>query len=104
MTGATPQVPGAAARAVSGAPVGPLPVRRSELGRIFRALLRNRGAMVGLAIVAVYVLIALGVDWLPLRNPLQMVGTSRFAGPGSAMPFGADSFGRDLLSRILFGA
>ena len=69
-----------------------------------RRLLRNRAASIGLGIVAVYVLLALTADWLPLRSPLQIVGSNRMAGPSWALPLGADSFGRDLLSRIVFGA
>jgi peptide/nickel transport system permease protein len=76
--------------------------RRSD--RFARRLLTNRAAAVGLAIVALYMLLAITADWLPLRNPLQIVGANRMAGPGWSMPFGADSFGRDLLSRVVFGA
>src|SRR5207302_2523440 len=31
-------------------------------------------------------------------------GANRMAGPSWSMPLGADTFGRDLLSRIVFGA
>ena len=60
--------------------------------------------MIGLAIVAVYLLLAVFADVLPLRNPLQIVGSNRMAGPSWSMPLGADSFGRDLLSRLVYGA
>lgn len=69
-----------------------------------RALLRNRAAMVGLVVVAAYILTALLADVLPLRSPLQMTPASRMAGPSWEMPFGADTFGRDLFSRIVYGA
>jgi peptide/nickel transport system permease protein len=52
----------------------------------------------------VYVLLALTADWLPLRSPVQIVGANRMVGPSLALPLGADTFGRDLLSRIVFGA
>jgi peptide/nickel transport system permease protein len=67
-------------------------------------VLANQAAAIGLAIVAVYVLLALTADWLPIRSPLQIVGANRMAGPAWSMPLGADTFGRDLLSRIVFGA
>jgi peptide/nickel transport system permease protein len=67
-------------------------------------LVRNRAAAVGLAIVLVYVLLALSAEWLPLRSPVQIVGANRMAGPSWSMPLGADGFGRDLLSRIVYGA
>src|SRR5215218_7545334 len=69
-----------------------------------RRLLENQGAAIGLAIVAVYILLALTADWLPLRSPVQIVGSDRMAGPSWSLPLGADTFGRDLLSRIVFGA
>ena len=82
----------------------PGPRLRGGRERILRQLLHNRAALVGLAIVAAYVLIGLTVDWLPVRSPTQMTPASRMAGPSLSMPFGADALGRDLLSRILFGA
>lgn len=78
--------------------------RRPSSGGLARRLLTNQAASFGLAIVALYLLLAVAADWLPLRNPLQIVGANRMAGPAWNMPFGADSFGRDLLSRVVFGA
>jgi len=69
-----------------------------------RRLLENKAAVIGLAIVAVYVFLAIGADWLPLRNPVQIVPANRLAGPSWSLPLGGDSFGRDLLSRIVYGA
>jgi peptide/nickel transport system permease protein len=69
-----------------------------------RRLLGNPAAVIGLVIVGVYVILGLTADWLPLRNPLQIIGANRMAGPSWAEPLGADTFGRDLLSRIVFGA
>jgi len=69
-----------------------------------RRLLGNQAAAIGLTIVAVYILLALTADWLPLRSPVQIVGSDRMAGPSWSLPLGADTFGRDLLSRIVFGA
>jgi peptide/nickel transport system permease protein len=69
-----------------------------------KRLLSNQAATIGLAIVVLYVAVALSADYLPLRNPLQIVGSARMAGPSWSLPLGADTFGRDLLSRIVFGA
>src|SRR5437879_4172402 len=60
-------------------------------------------ALAGLALVAVYAAIAVGVAFLPLRDPLQVSG-DRLAAPTVAFPFGTDALGRDLFSRVLFGA
>src|SRR5438445_13255781 len=53
--------------------------------------------------VAIYAAIALTVGFLPLRDPLQ-VSADRLAAPTAAFPFGTDALGRDLFSRVLFGA
>jgi len=50
-----------------------------------------------------YALVAITVGVLPLRDPLQ-VSAQRLAGPSVEFPFGTDALGRDLLSRVLFGA
>lgn len=72
----------------------------ASLTRVFA----SRSALLGLLIVGVYVFLGVTADWLPLRNPLQIVGANRMAGPSWSLPLGADTFGRDLLSRIVFGA
>jgi peptide/nickel transport system permease protein len=77
---------------------------RARPGRLTGRVLGNQAAAIGLAIVVLYVVLGVTADWLPLRNPLQIVGANRMAGPSWTMPFGADTFGRDLLSRIVFGA
>jgi len=70
---------------------------------VTRAFFREPVAVVGLAMVAVYALLAVGVDLLPLRDPLA-VSDQRLAAPSAAFPFGTDALGRDLFSRVLFGA
>ena len=67
------------------------------------ALAREPVALLGLAMVAVYVLVAVAVGVLPLRDPLQ-VSAQRLAAPSLEFPFGTDALGRDLLSRVLWGA
>ena len=60
-------------------------------------------ALIGLVMVVTYVAIALLVSFLPLRDPLQL-SAQRLAAPSPEFPLGTDALGRDLLSRILFGA
>lgn len=76
---------------------------RFGLAGIAAALAREPVALVGLAMVAVYVAVALTVGFLPLRDPLAL-STQRLVGPSPDYPFGTDALGRDLLSRIMFGA
>jgi len=76
---------------------------RFGLAGIASALAREPVALVGLAMVALYVAVALTVGFLPLRDPLAL-STHRLVGPSPDYPFGTDALGRDLLSRIMFGA
>ena len=70
---------------------------------VLPAITREPVPLVGLAMVAIYAAVALGVGFLPLRDPLQ-ISAERLAAPSAAFPFGTDALGRDLLSRVLFGA
>jgi peptide/nickel transport system permease protein len=79
-------------------------VARPRAGGLPRRLIGNQAAAIGLAIVMLYVLLALTADLLPLRSPVQIVGANRMAAPSWSMPLGADTFGRDLLSRVVYGA
>ena len=67
------------------------------------AIAREPVALAGLVMVLLYLAIALTVSLLPLRDPLQPT-TLRLAAPSAEFPFGTDALGRDLLSRVLYGA
>lgn len=68
-----------------------------------RALRREPAALIGLAIVGAYVFVAAFAALLPLRDPL-LLSTQRLVPPGGAFVLGTDALGRDLLSRVIFGA
>ena len=70
---------------------------------LLATIAREPVAIAGLAMVAAYAAIALTVGVLPLRDPLQ-VSADRLAGPSAEFPFGTDALGRDLFSRVLWGA
>ena len=77
--------------------------RSFGLAGVGAAIVREPVALIGLVMVVVYVAIALTVSFLPLRDPLQ-VSAQRLVSPSPEFPFGTDALGRDLLSRIMFGA
>lgn len=60
-------------------------------------------AILGLAIIAINLIAALFAPWLAPHSETAQVGDIWML-PSSSMPFGTDSLGRDMLSRILFGA
>jgi peptide/nickel transport system permease protein len=89
-------------RAAQLAPAQDLPLvsRRSRL----HILLRNRLAVVGLTIVAFWVLASLLSPLLPLRDPYFEDLANRLQGPGIAgHALGTDAVGQDVLSRLLHG-
>ena len=71
--------------------------------RALRRLLRRRGAMVGLFIVAFFVLLAILAPWLAPYDPLATSWSAVRKGPGMAYLFGTDELGRDVLSRVIWG-
>jgi peptide/nickel transport system permease protein len=79
------------------------PARGFGLAGIAASIAREPVALLGLGMVILYATVALTVTFLPLRDPL-LPSTLRLTGPSADFPLGTDAFGRDLLSRILYGA
>jgi len=71
---------------------------------VWRALRRSPLTLAGLILVALFVLIALTAPWLALQDPLAQDLAHRLTGPSPSHPFGLDSLGRDVYSRVLYGA
>jgi len=60
-------------------------------------------AWIGIVIIAVNLLAAIFAPWIAPHSETEQVGDIWLL-PSAATPFGTDSLGRDMLSRILFGA
>ena len=67
------------------------------------AFLRHRSGMLGLILVIVMLASAVAAPWLAPHEPLSMTTVDRFAPPSVDYPMGADEFGRDIFSRLLYG-
>ena len=83
------------------------PAVARELSPARRALLRlmrRRGAMLGLAIVMIFVLIALFAPLIAPQDPLQTSWSAVRKAPSAQYLFGTDEIGRDVLSRVIWGA
>ena len=65
---------------------------------------RNRLALAGLVVVALLVVAAAGSPWLAPADPARQSLIEKRAPPGGKFLLGADEFGRDILSRVLFGS
>jgi peptide/nickel transport system permease protein len=77
---------------------------RHPLVDFLRRFVRHRLAMVGFTIVAALVVVGLFGRALAPYDPLGMDFGALFAPPSWTHPFGTDEFGRDIFSRVLYGA
>ncbi len=84
---------------------GPVRIQAGgELADLWRRLRRNRAAVAGAGIVLVFVLLAVLAPALVPFNPIQGNLNDRLQSPSATHWLGTDELGRDLLSRILYGA
>jgi peptide/nickel transport system permease protein len=77
--------------------------RRSEFRRAWNRFKRYRPAFVGLVFIGLLCIVALIPEVLAPYTATEFP-TTRGASPSWDHPFGADEIGRDLLSRMIFGA
>jgi peptide/nickel transport system permease protein len=80
------------------------PRHAGEFRRLFASLLRNPGAVIGLVLVVLLLLVAIFAPLIAPYDPMQMGAGKRLMSPTWSHPFGTDEFGRDLFSRVVFGA
>lgn len=82
----------------------------SPAAEFWQHFARNRGAVIGLWIIVALVLIAVGADLLAPYSPYATNQAAFLkppfwqAGGLLAHPLGTDAIGRDMLSRLIFGA
>jgi peptide/nickel transport system permease protein len=80
------------------------PATRGGLRRWWRRFARNRGAVFGLGVLIVIVLMSVFAPLLAPYDPLAQGVGPALQRPSLEHWAGTDSFGRDLLSRIIYGA
>jgi peptide/nickel transport system permease protein len=67
-------------------------------------LLRSPSGVIGLAIVLILLVAAAFAPWIAPFDPLRMAAGPRLQPPSATYLFGTDDFGRDVFSRIVYGA
>jgi ABC-type dipeptide/oligopeptide/nickel transport system permease subunit len=72
--------------------------------RHWQRLARDRWALTGLAIVTVLTVLALAAPWIAPADPLRGSLDVSLRAPSRVFWLGTDVQGRDILSRLLFGA
>jgi peptide/nickel transport system permease protein len=71
---------------------------------LLRSIRTTPKAVAGFVLVGVTVLVALLAPWIAPYDPLEINPISIYQAPGAAHWFGTDFYGRDVLSRMIWGA
>jgi peptide/nickel transport system permease protein len=97
----------------SGKPLVAAEIARSPRQIVWRALRNDRVAMLSLGVLALLVLLAVfaplvlrlvGAPGPDVQDPAALNGYGLPTGPSSAHLFGVDNLGRDVFSRVIYGA
>jgi peptide/nickel transport system permease protein len=83
--------------------VAETPAAQRRRAGIWTQIARHKMAATGAALVILVILSALLAPWLAPHDPLEQEVIYRLAPPSADYPLGNDGFGRDILSRILWG-
>ncbi|MHB8778821.1 MAG: ABC transporter permease [Anaerolineales bacterium] len=76
----------------------------SSIRRSLRSLRRNPMAMLGLVIILFWAVAATIAPFTSMRDPLAQTIGDRLKPPSSQYWFGTDELGRDVFSRVIYGA
>jgi peptide/nickel transport system permease protein len=78
--------------------------KRSTLADVATTLVKQPAGQVGVVITVIIVLSALAAPILPIPDPIVADPTNPLASPDGVNWLGTDEVGRDVLSRLIFGA
>lgn len=76
----------------------------SYFASVWNEFRKNRAAVLGMSILAVIVFVAIFAEQLAPCDPYEQVYAEALQHPSAAHLFGTDEFGRDIFSRVLYGA
>ena len=75
--------------------------RKQDFRRVFFS---NRLALFGTVVMGIFIVMAIFAPLIAPYDPLQQDLAGKFAPPSRAHLFGQDELGRDILSRVIYGA
>lgn len=78
--------------------------KEGRLGKVVHRFLQNRLAIAGLVIGGIYLIVGVLGPILAPHDPTAIDAAARFQAPSLEHPFGTDTRGRDVLSRVMYGA
>ena len=84
--------------------LGPRSPKRQMLQAVLKAFNANKTSWIGLVIFLVIALMAIFAPWVTGQDPLEQDILVRLKPPTEAHLLGTDYFGRDIYSRIIYGA
>jgi peptide/nickel transport system permease protein len=73
-------------------------------GQVVRQFTRSRAAVVGLALTSLFILMAILAPVLAPHDPTAFTLGQQLRPPSATYPLGTDELGRDIFSRLLYGA
>ena len=76
----------------------------SPARRALRRLMARKGAVAGLVVIATFITLAGLAPWIAPYDPVATSWTLVRKAPSGLHWFGTDDLGRDILSRVIFGA
>jgi peptide/nickel transport system permease protein len=79
-----------------------VPTPRSERSKFVRLLLKRRSVAIGMAILIVFVVLALLAPLITPYSPSKLSIVNRLKPPSETFWFGTDEFGRDVFSRTIY--
>ncbi len=82
----------------------PLPMRRSMTQRYLSRCMRHKAAVVSAVFILLLVIVAVFAPWIAPHKYDEVNFAAITAEPSSAYPLGTDALGRDMLSRLIYGA
>lgn len=93
----------ATASAGSGNDVLPGKQLISQRRRAWNSFKRNKSAVVGLIMIIGLIILAVFAPWIAPHDPLEQSVINKFKPPSAENWLGTDNYGRDILSRIIWG-
>ena len=87
-----------------GVPVPGAAESRRAPNRAWRKLKANKGALVGFVIILFFAILAISAPILPIPDPIATSWSAIRKAPSAAHWLGTDDIGRDILSRMIWGA
>src|SRR3954466_13034093 len=76
----------------------------SPARRALRRLFKRKGAVVGMVVIATFIVLALFAPLLVPYDPIATSWTAVRKAPSALHWFGTDDLGRDVFARVVYGA